>query len=872
MRNRANALVPDDDRPSLAVLLGLAEDEMEHGGRQVRRLAQVAALWPLAMAFQGLSAVTASVALMGSLAVLGLSALLVVTSLYAFAIVQMPASAWRSHLRARGATLLASVIGGALVTLQWMVVHDSDGMISQTAIVLATGALALSALALYPIRPAMIGYAAGMVLAMAPHMGLVSTVAGIATVLLILFTGTLRLVRLDRATTRADTVRAMEGAFAAKMIAEFEDQGTGWFWEVDRDGRIVYISARVADAIAGFGPAPLGRALTEVFHMDSATPATERTLAFHLSSRTSFSDYSVRAAQDDAGERWWSMSGRPVIDELGRFQGFIGSGTDLTERRRSEAEITRLALFDGLTGLANRQRMRLSIDKTLAQAQGGGRPNALFLMDLDRFKAVNDTLGHQAGDDLLKQVAQRLSRGVGDAGLVGRLGGDEFQVLLPGTQCRDTLATLATELIGALSMPYRLGGTSVTIGCSIGVAIAPYDGSDSETLIRNADLALYAAKADGRGVHRFYAEQMLEGARNRQALEEDLRQALANGAFHLCYQPVVSALDERIVGYEALVRWDHPTRGPVSPADFIPVAEECGLIEALGEWVLRTACLEAATWPEDVCVAVNVSPVQFANPQLPTIVTSALARSGLVPGRLELEITEGVFLDDTRSSDAMFRSLKALGVRLSLDDFGTGYSSLGYLRSAPFDKIKIDQSFVRGAAQPGSRNIAIIRAIVTLAETLGMETTAEGVEAQDEVLMIRDLGCSHIQGYVYGRPMRCTEAVAMLTARAGQAVATGVRVTRAERTKVFRPSRVSLDGVERDVRIRDISPGGAMIDGLTVDQAPIGVELLIELVENQMFAARICWAADGRAGLQFAQPLDLQRLLSTPARPLRRAM
>jgi len=871
MRNRANAIVPDDDRPSLAVLLGLAEDEMEHGGRQVRRLAQVAALWPLAMAFQGLSAVMASVALMGSLAVLGLSALLIVTSLYAFAIVQMPASAWRSHLRARGATLLAAVIGAALVTLQWMVVHDSDGTISQTAIVMVTGALSLSALALYPIRPAMIGYAGGMVLAMAPHMGLMSTLAGVATVLLILFTGTLRLVRLDRATTRADTVRAMEGAFAAKMIAEFEDQGTGWFWEVDRDGRIVYISARVAEAIAGFGPAPLGRPLTEVFQMDSATPATERTLAFHLSSRTSFSDYSVRAAEDDAGERWWSMSGRPVIDELGRFQGFIGSGTDLTERRRSEAEITRLALFDGLTGLANRQRMRLSIDKTLAQAQGGGRPNALFLMDLDRFKAVNDTLGHQAGDDLLKQVAQRLSRGVGDAGLVGRLGGDEFQVLLPGTQCRDTLATLATELIAALSMPYRLVGTSITIGCSIGIAIAPYDGGDSETLIRNADLALYAAKADGRGVHRFYAEQMLEGARNRQALEEDLRQALASGAFHLCYQPVVSTVDERIVGYEALVRWDHPTRGAVSPADFIPVAEECGLIEAIGEWVLRTACIEAARWPDGIRVAVNVSPIQFANPVLPAIVTSALAQSGIAPRRLELEITEGVFLDETRSSEQMFKALKGVGVRLALDDFGTGYSSLGYLRNAPFDKIKIDQSFVKGAAEPGNRNAAIIKAIVTLADTLGMETTAEGVEVQDEIDLLRDLGCSHIQGYVYGRPVRAEEAMRQLGVENGTATASGFKVSRAPRTKMLRSARIMIGGVRGDVRIRDISTSGAMVDGLRIDGDPYGVEMQIELLEDQLTPARVRWARDGKAGIEFHEAFNLDRLNQGQTSRIRRA-
>ena len=283
-------------------------------------------------------------------------------------------------------------------------------------------------------------------------------------------------------------------------------------------------------------------------------------------------------------------------------------------------------------------------------------------------------------------------------------------------------------------------------------------------------------------------------------------------------------------------------------------------IEAIGEWVLRTACHEAARWPDTIRVAVNVSPIQFANPVLPALVTSALAQSGIAPGRLELEITEGVFLDETRSSEQMFKSLKGVGVRLALDDFGTGYSSLGYLRNAPFDKIKIDQSFVKGAAEPGNRNAAIIKAIVTLADTLGMETTAEGVEVQDEIDLLRDLGCSHIQGYVYGRPVRAEEALRQLDVENGAATASGFKVSRARRHKMLRSARILLDCVRGDVRIRDISTSGAMLEGLKFDSNPHGIEIQIEILENQMTPARIRWAHGSKAGVEFDEAFNLERL------------
>ena len=521
----------------------------------------------------------------------------------------------------------------------------------------------------------------------------------------------------------------------------------------------------------------------------------------------------------------------------------------MTEKRRSEAEITRLALFDSLTGLANRQRMRLSLDQALNPVGGFRRSTALFLLDLDRFKVVNDTLGHQTGDALLIQVGQRLTRSVADAGLVGRLGGDEFQVILPGIDQIEALSELARRVIAALSQPYSINGANIVIGCSIGVAIAPQDGTDAEMLVRNADLALYAAKAEGRGIHRFYREELLHGAQNKKQLEDDLRQALVNHQLRLVYQPVVSTKDAKIGGYEALLRWDHPTRGSISPSEFVPVAEECGLIESIGEWVLRTACIEAARWPGDIRVAVNVSPIQFANPALPAIVTSAIAKSGLAPARLELEITEGVFLDESRSAEQMFKSLKGIGVRLALDDFGTGYSSLGYLKSAPFDKIKIDQSFVRGAVIPGNRNAAIIKAIVTLATTLNMETTAEGVEVQDEIGLIQELGCTHIQGFVYGRAVAAGDVPPMLAHNGGIATAMGHKISRSPRTAMIRSAMLEIGDARGEVRIRNISATGALIDGIDFGRDATDISLMIELLEGQMFPARVRWNEDGKAGI-----------------------
>jgi diguanylate cyclase (GGDEF)-like protein len=656
---------------------------------------------------------------------------------------------------------------------------------------------------------------------------------------------------------------------ASLLLSEFEESRRGWFWETDDRGLITYISPQIAAALDLTADHLLGTPMTSLVLHEAGdaggTGAGERTLGFHLSTRLAFSEIAVRAAGEH-DVRWWSLSGRPAFDEYGHFLGFRGSGTDLTEMRRSEAEVKRLASYDSLTGLPNRILMRRTLDESLRDVAGRPKRAALFMLDLDRFKMVNDTLGHPVGDSLLRQVAERLRRVVQQDGQVGRLGGDEFNVVLPGFSEKNRLTTLALAIIQEVSKPYLIDGSHVSIGASIGIAIAPADGATADALVRNADLALYAAKADGKGVHRFYEPEMHASAKDRRLLEMDLRKVMNESGLHLAYQPVVDAQSEAIVCFEALVRWNHPTRGPISPADFIPVAEEIGLIPQIGEWVLRTACLEAANWPDPVRVAVNISPIQFANPSLPGIVMSALAAAQLPPSRLELEITEGVFLNDDAATDVMFARLKAIGVRFALDDFGTGYSSLGYLKKAPFNKIKIDQSFVRGAAVPGNRNAAIIRAIVALAESLEMETTAEGAETPDELALIRSLGCSHIQGYIFGRPMLSDEARARV-AGSGKLAMPGLLVTRDPRVAMLRSATIrSARGIELG-RVRNLSRSGAMIE-CPIPFRP-GEAVTIDFGDGNPIEGAVRWADEDRIGVAFDDPIEAEQL--TPQRMIRSA-
>ncbi len=440
--------------------------------------------------------------------------------------------------------------------------------------------------------------------------------------------------------------------------------------------------------------------------------------------------------------------------------GWVSVHDDITARRKVEEQVAYMARHDSLTDLPNRHYFREQMGAALEQL-GEGESLAVLCLDLDRFKAVNDTLGHPIGDALLCLVGERLRDAVRAEDTVGRLGGDEFAVVQVGADQPVSATTLAERIISKISEPYEIEGHRVISGTSIGVAVAPIDGSNPDQLLKNADMALYRAKSDSRGTYRFFAADMDARMQARRGLELDLRLALVKKEFELHYQPQLNLRTNEITGFEALLRWNHPGRQKTSPAEFIPLAEEIGLIIPIGRWVLSQACQDAVQWPKPLRIAVNLSPAQFKDPNLLQSVKDALAASGLAPDRLELEITETVLLRDTESVLATLHEFRELGVRVSMDDFGTGYSSLSYLRSFPFDKIKIDQSFVRDLGAKDS-SIAIIRAVSGLGSSLGMETTAEGVETVDQLMRVRQEGCTEVQGFLIGVPQPASEIAELL--------------------------------------------------------------------------------------------------------------
>ena len=637
---------------------------------------------------------------------------------------------------------------------------------------------------------------------------------------------------------------------------EFEDR---WYWETDAEGYFTYLSRSVAQELEMFGLQTIGGKISELFKIDHSAADVNRSLGFHIISRTAFSNYSVRGARG-LHENWWSISGRPWFDADGNFCGFVGSGTDLTRIRKQEATIRKLAVTDSLTGLANRQCMHehlLSFLRSRADAKQADF--ALMMLDLDGFKNVNDTLGHPVGDTLLVQVAHRLSTVVGDMGIVGRLGGDEFQILLPGLETEAGMVSLAQQIIAEISSPYSIEGSAITVGCSIGIAIAS-EGTNAESLVQNADIALYAAKEGGRATFRFFKDAMLARAKRRKKLEDELRTAINANQLSLVFQPIVSVETEELTGFEALLRWHHPTEGLIGPGEFIPVAEESGLIQQVGDWVLRSAIEGLAQLPADLRVAVNVSPVQFSNPALLSTLVNALGEHQVAPSRLELEITESVFLDDEEKSQKIFRALKDIGVRLALDDFGTGYSSLAYLQTTPFDKIKIDQGFVRGAVDPRSRNAAIIESIVSLSKALGMETTAEGLEHQDEIALIRKLGCSHIQGFVYSPGLILEEILPDLETGVRKMRAIGYKRSRSPRINLLRSRRIVINDHFRNGRIRNLSATGALIDQIHFGENMVGVTISVEISDDTFFDGVVKWVEHDAAGVEFFERIDLQQV------------
>ncbi len=449
--------------------------------------------------------------------------------------------------------------------------------------------------------------------------------------------------------------------------------------------------------------------------------------------------------------------------------GWITTYEDITDRQRAEERIVHMARHDALTDLPNRTMLRERLEYELKRVKRG-ECLAVLCLDLDHFKAVNDTLGHPVGDELLKVVAERLRRCTREPDTVARLGGDEFAIIMTGMNDPSDAAALAKRIREFIIRPYHLDGHQILADISIGISLSPIDATEPDLLLKNADMALYGAKGDGRGTYRFFEPEMDARMKARRELDMNLREALVNSEFELYYQPLVNLRDNQITAFEALLRWNHPVRGVVSPADFIPIAEETGLIIPLGEWVLRRACQETAKWPTDIKIAVNLSPVQLKSRNLTDVVLDALSTSGMSANRLQLEITETVLMQNTFNSLAALQKLRALGVQIALDDFGTGYSSLSYLRSFPFDKIKIDRSFIQDLSK-GAEPLAIVHAIAGLAKSLNMISTAEGVETKQQLETLQALGCVEMQGYLFSRARPASEIVRMFLQ--GQQRATG---------------------------------------------------------------------------------------------------
>ncbi|MGY4452437.1 diguanylate cyclase (GGDEF)-like protein [Bradyrhizobium sp. i1.3.1] len=449
-----------------------------------------------------------------------------------------------------------------------------------------------------------------------------------------------------------------------------------------------------------------------------------------------------------------------VVNQPMQGGGWVATFEDITEWLEAQAKISHMARHDALTNLPNRVLFHEQLEQGLGRAKSGDQL-AVLCLDLDHFKDINDSLGHPIGDALLKEVGRRLKATVGASDTVARLGGDEFAVVQIGRSEEAAARALAGRLVEVISAPYEIDDHQIVIGVSIGISLSPQDSDNPDELLKNADLALYRAKADGRGTYRFFETGMDARAQARRLLEMDLRAALLRDEFEAYYQPIRDVASGRVVAFEALLRWNHPQRGLIAPINFIPVAEETGLIVQLGEFVLRSACSDAATWPDDVDVAVNLSPVQFKSPNLIASVTDALAASGLAARRLELEITESVLLQNSEATLTTLHELRAMGVRISLDDFGTGYSSLSYLRSFPFDKIKIDRSFVSELATRED-SMAIIRAVTGLGRSLGIVTTAEGVENDAQLELLRREGCTQAQGYLFSKPRPASDVALML--------------------------------------------------------------------------------------------------------------
>ena len=701
-----------------------------------------------------------------------------------FVIVSLPiASVWWRLLLSDGARVLASrmshhIIVGHVVffsalwsILPLFVFPGSDHNGAMLVATVVVGTICGGAFMLSPVVPAAVAYVATMCLASVVGLQRSSYATSDALMIALLVYMVIMCGvsytngRVFMSRLRADAQTERQKQLIDLLLRDFEEHASDWLWEISPTGHLRHVSARLAQTFGMPSKQLLQRSFVEL--LTSMRPPEDEEARKALNQLTTY----IRMGQPfrdleitvEVGHevRCWSLAAKPLLDETGRFAGWRGVGSDITHTRRTRDELARLANFDSLTGLANRHRFSSELSKLAVDPTVPGKPCALLFLDLDNFKNINDSLGHGVGDQLLRRVGSRLKSCVADGDLLARLGGDEFALLSWHYASHEEAAALAERLVVLLAEPCQLEGAMVEVRASIGVALAPRDGRDPQSLLQCADLALYAAKAAGRNTYRFFDAQMAESARARVRLQHELGQALTANQFTLYFQPQVRLDTGEVIGLEALVRWQHSERGLIGPGEFIPVAEETGQIVLLGNWVLREACRAAAKWPSGLRVAVNLSAVQFRSSSVIDLVDEALMESGLEPERLELEITESALIEDHDGAQATLVALRSRGVRVAMDDFGTGYSSLAYLRRFPMDKLKIDGMFVRSLDSDQDAQ-AVVTAIISLARALRLETTAEGIETEEQMVMLRALGCDDVQGYLIARPMPGNEVRAFL--------------------------------------------------------------------------------------------------------------
>jgi len=561
---------------------------------------------------------------------------------------------------------------------------------------------------------------------------------------------------------RSEREAERQSQMVGLLLRDFEEHSADVLWEVDRQGRFTHVSAKLA-ALFGDDLDMSALGLFEVLAARSPGGSDAeglRKLRQALNADKPFRDV-LLTVEVGGVPRWWSITAKPLVEDSGRTVGWRGVISDVTQQRLAHQRLTYQAYFDSLTGLANRDQLRNRLVQVIDACANTPRRCALLCLDLDNFKAINDSLGHSVGDGVLKLVAQRLQSVMRRADLVARLGGDEFAVLLDDVRSDDEVDQLARRLLQVLNAPGEIQGRSVIVGASMGVALIPDHGQSIDDVMGNADLALYAAKEAGRGRFETFATWLGERSRRLVTIEAELRQALVRGELSLHWQPKVDIATWQMRGVEALLRWQHPELGAISPGEFVPVAEKSGLIGDMGAWVLKEACRVARDQLPDVLVSVNVSPLQLMREDFLADVEAAFAETGVSPGRIEMEITESVFMDDAATALRNLHALKRLGVQIALDDFGTGYSAFQYLRRFPFDTLKIDRAFVRELLTHHDAR-AIVRTIVALANTLGMRTVAEGVEEPAQLEVLRQAGCSEIQGFLAARPLPLDRLLALM--------------------------------------------------------------------------------------------------------------